>query len=141
MGKPWQVIRTPLGPVRLLLRPFGAGLEIHYMADIGPGLLILHPSLGVVISGHAVIGRDLVLTGGNRIGARPGTPEVGLTIGDGVNLGASAIILGPGVIGDRASVGAGSVLIGDAPPAPPWSVRQPEPSIVSQRHGRRAVIT
>ena len=39
----------------------------------------------------------------------------GLTIGDGVNLGANAVILGPASIGDRVVVGAGSVVLSDAP--------------------------
>ena len=87
LGRPYQVIHTLLAPVQLLLRPFGAGLEIHSQADIGPGLQVLHPNLGVVVSGHAVIGRALVLTGGNCIGSRPGTAGGDLTIGDGVTLG------------------------------------------------------
>lgn len=114
LGRPYQVIHTLLAPVQLLLRPFGAGLEIHYKADIGPGLQVLHPNLGVVVSGHAVIGRALVLTGGNCIGSRPGTAGGDLTIGDGVTLGANAVILGPASVGHRVVVGAGSVLIGDA---------------------------
>lgn len=115
MGPRYQVIHTLLTPVQFVLRPFGAGLEIHYKANIGPGLLVLHPNLGVVVSGHAVIGQNLVLTGGNCIGGRPGTADEGLTVGDGVSLGVNAVILGPGVVGDRVTVGAGSVLLGDAP--------------------------
>lgn len=91
------------------------GLEVHYKADVGPGLRILHPNLGVVISGHAVVGRNLILTGGNCIGGRPGTAQGNLVVGDDVQLGANAVILGPAVIGDRVTVGAGAVVIGDAP--------------------------
>lgn len=76
---------------------------------------MLHPNLGVVVSGHAVVGRNLILTGGNCIGGRPGTTQGNLIVGDDVELGANAVILGPGVIGDRVKVGAGAVLIGDAP--------------------------
>lgn len=115
LGDSWQVVHTLLAPLRLLTRPFGAGLEIHYKAAIGPGLMVLHPDLGVVVSGHATIGEALTLTGGNCIGGRPGIADGGLTIGDEVNLGANAVILGPGMVGDRVTVGAGSVLIGDAP--------------------------
>ncbi len=38
-----------------------------------------------------------------------------LIVDDDVELGANAVILGPGVIGDRVKVGAGAVVIGDAP--------------------------
>lgn len=115
LGRRWQVLHTLLAPVRLALRPFAAGLELHYESDLGPGLRILHPSLGVVVSARTVAGCNLVLTGGNCIGTRPGMPAGGLRIGDDVTLGANAVILGPASIGDRVVVGAGSVLLGDAP--------------------------
>jgi len=114
-GRGWQVAHTLLAPMHALVRPFGAGLEIHYKADVGPGLLLLHPSLGVVISPHARIGRNCTLTGGNCIGGRSGLAEHGMTLGDHVSLGVNAVVLGPGQVGDRVTVGAGSVLIGDAP--------------------------
>lgn len=115
LGRRWQVLHTLLAPARLALRPFAAGLELHYEADIGPGLRILHPSLGVVVSARTVAGRNLVLTGGNCIGTRPGMPAGGLRLGDDVTLGANAVVLGPCAVGDRVVVGAGSVLVGDAP--------------------------
>ena len=116
LGRKWQVVHTLLAPLGLLVRPFGARLEIHYKASIGPGLKILHPNLGVVVSGHAMIGRNLTLTGGNCIGARPGVGEAGsLHIGDDVNLGANAVVLGPCKVSDRVAVGAGGVLVSDAP--------------------------
>ena len=115
LGNWWQVIHTLLAPLRLLVRPFGAGLEIHYQATIGPGLKILHPSLGVVISGDAVIGRDLVLTGGNCIGGQSSSRLDIPRLGNGVTLGANAVVLGPGLVGDGVIVGAGSIVIGDAP--------------------------
>lgn len=115
LGRRWGVLHSLLWPLRALGRPFGAGLEIHYRADVGPGLGVLHPTLGAVVSAHAVCGKNLVLAGGNCIGARPGTAEEGLIIGDGVTLGINASILGPARVGDKVYVGANSVLIGDAP--------------------------
>lgn len=115
LGDRWKIIHTLLAPARLVLRPLGAGLELHYEADIGPGLRILHPSLGIVISGEARIGRDLTLTGGNCIGTRPRAVPGSLRIGDGVNVGANAVILGPAVLGDQVVVGAGSVVVDDVP--------------------------
>lgn len=113
-GPAWSLLHALLAPVRMLTRPFGAGLEIHYRARIGPGLLVLHPGLGVVITGEATIGPDLTLTGGNCVGTRPGTHRGrSLMIGDGVTLGANAVVLGPATVGDRAVVGAGAVVIGD----------------------------
>jgi serine O-acetyltransferase len=110
IGKPYRALHLLLRPIHLLVRPFAAGLEIHYAAEIGPGLLVLHPNLGIVVSGSAVAGADLTLTGGNCIGNGKG-----LILGDRVNLGANAVILGPGSVGSDVIVGAGSVLLGDAP--------------------------
>ena len=50
-GSRWRAIRLLLLPFLALVRPC-AGSEINYQSDIGPGLLILHPSLGVVVSGN-----------------------------------------------------------------------------------------
>lgn len=98
-------------PVFLFLRILSAPHEIHYRAQIGRGLKILHASLGVVVSGNAVIGEQLTLTGGNCIGERgKGT----LCIGNNVTLGANAVILGPVHIGDNVQIGAGAVVIHDA---------------------------
>src|SRR5579884_2790120 len=55
-GKVWVGLRMLLAPVRFLLSPWLGSAEIHYGSSIGKGLKILHPSLGIVISKHAVIG-------------------------------------------------------------------------------------
>lgn len=85
-----------------------SNLEIAYTADIGPGISVLHPSMGVVISGFAMIGKNLTLTGGNVIGGRPEVRNGGakFMLGDNVNLGANAVILGPVVLGDNITIGA-----------------------------------
>src|SRR5687767_950143 len=65
LGPAWQLVRVFLSPLIFLLRPWiGAG-EISYRAEIGRGLRVLHPSLGVVISAKAQIGQNFVLVGGN----------------------------------------------------------------------------
>src|SRR5687768_1625355 len=68
-GRGWQVARIILLPIINLLYAYGNS-EIHYQANIGPGLLILHTSLGNVVSGKSIIGHNLILTGGNLIGNR-----------------------------------------------------------------------
>lgn len=77
--------------------------------------MILHPTLGIVINGITIAGKGLVLTGGNLIGAR-GKVETGyLVLGDDINMGANAVILGPAKIGNQVRIGAGAVVIHDAP--------------------------
>ena len=84
------------------------------MADIGKGLKILHGGLGVVINGHTVAGKNLLLTGGNCIGGREHLEYGDLVLGDDVSLGANAIVLGPIIIGNHVRIGAGAVVIEDA---------------------------
>lgn len=115
LGKSWVVVRPLCFPVFLGFRLMGGRGDIHYRADVGQGLLVLHPELGVVISGHAVIGRNLVLTGGNCIGIRGDTRDERFIIGDHVTLGANAVVVGPVQIGDRVTIGAGAVVVHDAP--------------------------
>lgn len=111
----WPILRLFVMPIFWFLRLLGANHEIHYSADIGPGLKVLHGSLGVVVSGVAVAGRHLTLTGGNCIGkCRPMKPGE-LVLGDDVELGVNAVILDPLQIGNHVQIGAGSVVIADAP--------------------------
>ena len=114
LGDAWGLVRIFLFPVFLALRALSAGHEIHYKANIGRGLKILHPSLGVVVSAHATIGTHLTLTGGNCIGGRKTLTRGDLVIGDDVELGASAVVLGPVQIGNRVTIGACALVLDDA---------------------------
>jgi serine O-acetyltransferase len=98
-----------------VFRAMGGRGDIHYRAEIGPGLLVLHPELGVVVSGHAVVGANLVLTGGTCLGERAGADDQSYVIGDNVTLGANAVVIGPVRIGDRVTIGAGAVVVDEAP--------------------------
>jgi serine acetyltransferase len=109
-GPAWSLMRVILAPLIFLLRPWiGAG-EISYIADLGRGLRVLHPGLGVVVTQHTHAGQHLVLTGGNCIG---GWPEI--VLGDNVMMGVNSVILGPVRIGDNAQIGAGAVVVKDVP--------------------------
>ena len=88
-----------------------SNLDIHYKADIKGGLLVLHPSVGIVISGQAKIGKNLTLTGGNVIGAKRKTKKGEFEIGDNCNFGANATLIGPVVIANNISIGASACVI------------------------------
>lgn len=111
----WAVGRILFLPLFIFLRILGANHDIHYRANIGKGLRILHPVLGVVVNGYAVIGQELILTGGNCIGGRQTLTQDTLRIGDSVTLGANAVILGPVILGNNISIGAGAVVIDSYP--------------------------
>lgn len=115
-GRVYPVIRPVFFPAFFVCALLGGRHEIHYRARIGPGLKILHTSLGAVISGMTVAGEKLTLTGGNLIGGRKRLSEGDILIGSCVYLGAHAIVLGPIKVGDHAKVGAGSVVIADVAP-------------------------
>jgi serine acetyltransferase len=86
-------------------------LEIHYKADIKGGLLVLHASVGCVVSGLAIIGENLTLTGGNIIGGRAGCRRGDLVIGDNCSLGANAVILGPLKLGNHIEIAASALVV------------------------------
>ncbi len=87
-------------PLFFFLRFLGPVLEINYRADIGPGFKILHPGMGVLVSGNAVCGRCLTLTGGNWVSSRRPTRPGDIQLGDDVVLRAHSMVLGPIRVGD-----------------------------------------
>lgn len=109
LGKGWKVLRIPLSPLLNLVYAY-SNCEIHYQADIGPGICILHTAPGVVISARSKIGSNLTLVGGNIIGIREGK-EGSLLIGDFCYLGANAVILGPVTLGSFTKIGACSLVL------------------------------
>lgn len=104
-GKFYEVIRILFLPLINLIQSY-SNLDIHYKADIKGGISVLHPSMGVVISGKSIIGYNLTLTGGNIIGINKKCDIGEFVIGDNCNLGANAVILGPVKIGNNIKVGA-----------------------------------
>ena len=115
LGPVWQAARVVTAPARFGLRPWLSGCEINYQADIGRGVRILHPTLGVVVSGHTVAGKNLILVGGNCIGGKKALKPGDIRIGNNVLLGANASVIGPITVGDNVRLGAGAVVVRDVP--------------------------
>lgn len=116
IGENFEKVRLVLWPVLFLLRLLGPGVDIRYGADIGPGLRILHPCFGVLVSRKTRCGKGLILTGGNWIvmKERPGPGDI--VIGDDVVLNANAVVLGPIRVDDGCVIGAGAVVTSNCPP-------------------------
>lgn len=112
LGSPYEYIRVIFIPLFNLMQAY-SNLEIHYKADIKGGLLVLHASVGCVVSGLAIIGENLTLTGGNIIGGRPGCKRGDLVIGNNCSLGANAVMLGPVKIGNNIEVTSLSLAVTD----------------------------
>jgi len=110
----------PIGYIYLFLYKFLTelimGIEIDWRCKIGPRAALYH-GYGLVIHRGAVIGSGVILRHGVTIGVKATHGSTAAPIlGDEVDVGASAIILGDVKIGDGAVIGAGSVVIKDVPP-------------------------
>jgi serine O-acetyltransferase len=91
------------------------GIEIHPDARIGEGLFIDH-GMGVVIGETAEIGDDCSLTQGVTLGGTSTRREKRHpTLGNNVQVGAGAKLIGAIHIGDYARIGAGSVVVTNVP--------------------------
>lgn len=93
------------------------GMELPAATEIGKGLIIDH-GYALVINKHSVIGEYCRLRHGVTIGCKvnaDGTQGPSPRIGDRVEIGAGAIILGSISVGDDAIVGAGAVVVKDVP--------------------------
>lgn len=92
------------------------GIEIHPGATIGRRFFIDH-GMGIVIGETTEIGDDVMLYHGVTLGGRSlSKGKRHPTIGNRVQIGCGAAILGPVVIGDDCAVGANAVVVHDAPP-------------------------
>lgn len=92
------------------------GCDISPEACIGEGLLLHHP-VGIVIGCGARIGRGCTVLQNVTIGERysPLDDHRYPQIGDGVIIGAGAVLLGPISVGSGAIIGANSVVLSDIP--------------------------
>lgn len=82
-------------------------------SDVGPDLFLPHPH-GIVIHAGAKIGAGCTIYHNVTIGETGSGPGVPV-IGDGVLIGAGAIILGKVSVGDGATIAAGAIVVDDVP--------------------------
>jgi serine O-acetyltransferase len=90
------------------------GIDLPCEVQIGRRLVIEHFG-GIIISGDTVLGDDVVIRNGVTIGLKrthqPGAP----VIGNRVDIGTGAKILGAITIGDDVVIGANAVVLQDIP--------------------------
>jgi serine O-acetyltransferase len=128
--------RNHLTLARLLshINRFLTGIEIHPGARIGRRFFIDHGS-GVVIGETAVVGDDVLMYQGAVLGGTSSEhTKRHPTIGDGVVIGANAVILGNITVGDDTKVGSGSVVI---EPVPAGATVVGVPGRITRLNGRR----
>jgi serine O-acetyltransferase len=90
------------------------GIELPCEVPIGPGLVIDHAG-GIIVSGYARFGQRCRLRPGVVIGLARVEEPAAPCLGDDVDIGAGAKILGPIRIGNRVLIGANAVVVTDVP--------------------------
>lgn len=128
--------RVPLGPQvmsRLIRHVYGA--EIHWDADLAPGVAVVHGN-GLVVSHAAKVGEGAILFQNATLGESL-DPETGVVggpaLGRNVHVGPGAVLLGPIQVGDGSKVMAGAVLNKSVPPS---SLVAPAEARVQSRSAR-----
>lgn len=113
---PFNKIVRLLHLVTIKLCEICYGIYIGPNVDVGRALVIEHFGC-IVIHSEARIGHHVRLRQGVTIGNKSDdAPNDVPTLGDGVDVGAGAKILGPILLGDNSVVGANAVVIRDVPP-------------------------
>ena len=111
------VLRRPLSLAYKLLKITSqilTGIDLPCETQVGQRLRIEHFG-GVIISGDTVIGNDVVIRHGVTLGLRRTGERGAPVIGDRVDIGAGAKVLGPVHIGEGAIIGANAVVLCDVP--------------------------
>lgn len=111
-------LRKPFSLIYKLLRTGSqmvTGIELPCETRVGRRLRIEHFG-GIIVSGDAIIGDDVVLRHGVTIGLKRTHERGAPRIGNRVDIGAGAKLLGNIEIGDDAIIGANAVVLTDVPP-------------------------
>ena len=112
-----RALRFPFSFLYKLMKFFAdslLGIELPCETLIGQRLVIEHIG-GIVISGDAVFGDDCILRNGVTVGLRHRLERGSPVLGNRVDIGAGAKLLGPIRIGDDAAIGANAVVLCDVP--------------------------
>jgi serine O-acetyltransferase len=118
MGVKPKLLRAPLSVLyRAMYRSVRNfyGIELPYSAHVGRRVVIEHQS-DIVVHGNTHIGDDCIIRQGVTLGNRSlEHPFDAPHLGNGVNVGAGAKILGKVTVGDGARIGANAVVRSDVP--------------------------
>ena len=90
------------------------GIELPCEVPVGRNFVIDHFG-GIVISGYARFGDDCRIRNGVVVGLKRVDDPCAPTIGNNVDIGAGAKVLGPIRIGNNVAIGANSVVLTDVP--------------------------
>src|SRR5215469_12760399 len=131
------LIRKPFSFLYKLLKTVCeilTGIELPCEASIGKRFKIEHFG-GIIVSGDTVIGDDVIIRNGVTVGLRRTGVRGSPVIGNRVDIGAGAKILGRVNVGDDVVIGANAVVIEDVP-ADSIAVGVPARILPRRRAGR-----
>jgi serine O-acetyltransferase len=114
----WRWLRMPFSFLYKVLKPVSevlTGIELPCEVTLGRRFRIDHFG-GIVISGDAVFGDDCVIRNGVTVGLKHTGRRGAPVLGNRVDIGAGAKILGAIRIGDDVQIGANAVVITDVAP-------------------------
>ena len=112
-----RVVRVPFSFAYKAMKFFAdsvLGIQIPCETVIGKRFTIEHTG-AIVISGDAVFGDDCIVRQGVTVGLRHRNYRGSPRIGNRVDIGAGAKLLGPITIGDDVAIGANAVVLCDVP--------------------------
>jgi len=113
-----KLLRAPLSILyRSLYRKIRNtyGIDLPYTVKLGRRVVIEHQS-AIIIHGNCTIGDDCIIRQGVTLGNRYlEKPLESPQLGDRVNVGAGAKILGKVNLGDNVNIGANAVVLSDVP--------------------------
>lgn len=98
-----------------LLSQILTGIDLPCEVTVGRRFKIEHFG-DIIISGDTVFGDDVVIRNGVTVGLKRTNERGAPVIGNRVDIGAGAKVLGPIRIGDDVAIGANAVVLQDVPP-------------------------
>lgn len=131
------LLRWPLRRLYFLLNSLveiGYGVQLNYTVKLGRRLQLAHAQCGVIISRNCRIGDDCIIRQNVTIGKlRSKGPDTEVPVlGNRVEIGAGAVVVGPIRIADDVIIGANTVVREDVPAGS--VVLPPAPEIRPRRH-------
>ena len=135
MGFRWKVVRAPLTVLYRMMVLFvecAAGISLPYTVRLGRRVRIWHHG-GIILHARS-IGDDVHIRQNTTMGVASADRHLEIpTIGNRVDIGCGACILGGVTVGDDCKIGANAVVLGNVPAGsiamgvPARVIRRPDP--------------
>lgn len=116
-GIKWSLLRKTMSLIYKILYKIIqiiTGVELPCEVKVGSNFRIDHFG-GIIVSGYASFGSNCIIRNGVTVGLKNIEEKTAPRIGNGVNIGAGAKLLGSITIGDNVDIGANAVVIKSVP--------------------------